>query len=129
MPYLNLMKDGNSPGLRVCQECWDMRDPYRLPPLQPDAFALQYPRPLQSIVPNQYNVVRPPILGIPNAQGGVPVVTTQYNGVIQGLVIGTPGIETQPVTPNPFNTAQEFGNPYDDGNGEDYIPPSSRNNG
>lgn len=43
--YLELMPDGNSPGLRVCQKCRDPIDPYRLPPRQPDPLNVQYPRP------------------------------------------------------------------------------------
>jgi hypothetical protein len=40
-----LRADGNTPGLRVCECCWDPKNPYRLPPIQPDAIALKYPRP------------------------------------------------------------------------------------
>lgn len=43
--YQVLRTDGNSPGLRVCENCWDPKDPWRLPPIQPDAIALKYPRP------------------------------------------------------------------------------------
>ena len=45
MPYTKLMADGNSPGLRVCKDCRDPIDPYRLPARQPDAFTLRNPRP------------------------------------------------------------------------------------
>ena len=44
-PYRELRADGNSPGLRVCEECRDPINPWRLPPLIPDAIALRYPRP------------------------------------------------------------------------------------
>ena len=44
-PYQELRADGNSPGLRVCEECRDPKDPWRLPPARPDAIALKYPRP------------------------------------------------------------------------------------
>lgn len=43
--YKDLRADGNSPSMRVCKECWDPLDRYRLPPRQPDAITLQYPRP------------------------------------------------------------------------------------
>lgn len=46
-----LRADGNTPGLRVCGECWDPRDPYRLPPRQPDNYTLQYARPDTPLVP------------------------------------------------------------------------------
>ena len=49
VPYLWLRPDGDKPGLRVCKDCWDTKDPYRLPPRRPDAFILRYPRPDVSI--------------------------------------------------------------------------------
>lgn len=48
-PYLALRPDGDKPGLRVCKDCWDTKDPYRLPPRKADAFTLRYPRPDVSI--------------------------------------------------------------------------------
>jgi len=47
VPYRDLRPDGNSPGLMVCQDpgCWDPRDPWRLPPIQPDNIILRHPRP------------------------------------------------------------------------------------
>lgn len=45
MPYKMLKPDGNSPGLRVCPDDWDEKDPWRLPPIQPDALVLRFPRP------------------------------------------------------------------------------------
>lgn len=52
-PYLQLRADGDKPGLRVCEKCWDQRDPYRLPPRQPEAIALRFPRPDVSIAVTQ----------------------------------------------------------------------------
>lgn len=43
--YRMLMADGNSPGLRVCLECRDNFDPWRLPPHQQESIALRFPRP------------------------------------------------------------------------------------
>lgn len=43
--YMVLRADGNTPGLRVCPTCWDPKNPWRLPPIQPDALALRFPRP------------------------------------------------------------------------------------
>lgn len=40
-----LIEDGNLPGLRVCRDDWDMLDPYRLPPRQPDNLVLPFVRP------------------------------------------------------------------------------------
>ncbi len=50
-PYMALRPDGNTPGLRVCEKCWDPKDPWRLPPIQPDAIALRFPRPDTPLVP------------------------------------------------------------------------------
>jgi len=50
-PYNKLMADGNSPGLRVCKECRDNIDPYKLAPRQPEAFTLRYPRPDSILTP------------------------------------------------------------------------------
>lgn len=52
-PYMMLRADGNVPSLRVCsdRDCWDPKDPWRLPPMPPDAIALKYPRPDTPLVP------------------------------------------------------------------------------
>lgn len=49
--YQSLRPDPNYQGLRVCGECVDQKDPYRLPPRQPDNYTLQYPRPDTPLVP------------------------------------------------------------------------------
>lgn len=43
--YDDLVSDDNSPGLRVCKDCVDEEDPYRLPARISERVALQYPRP------------------------------------------------------------------------------------
>lgn len=43
--YRELMADGDSPGLRVCRECRDVRDPYRLPRPPEKPITMKYPRP------------------------------------------------------------------------------------
>ncbi len=47
MKYKNseLMDDGNSPGLYVCKSCYDVKNPWKLPPEQADPICLKYPRP------------------------------------------------------------------------------------
>lgn len=52
-PYTALMADGDKPGLRVCPDCWDIKDPYRLPPRQPEAITLRFPRPDVSLAVTQ----------------------------------------------------------------------------
>lgn len=44
-PYLELSDDPNIKGLRVCCECKDQYDPWRLPAPPPDALQLRWPRP------------------------------------------------------------------------------------
>lgn len=44
-PYKALKPDPNSPGLRVCPECRDQLDPYRLPARQPEPLTMRFPRP------------------------------------------------------------------------------------
>jgi hypothetical protein len=43
--YDELKPDGNSPGLRVCTNCWDTKDPWRLPARKTEDVTLRYPRP------------------------------------------------------------------------------------
>lgn len=49
-PYQALRKDGNSPGMLVCNECWDPIDPYRLPRKQDLDFIIKNPRPPEPLV-------------------------------------------------------------------------------
>ena len=60
MPYRKLSSDPNVPGLRVCKGCKDKLDPYRLPPRQPDAFVLKWPRPDVPLVAAPVVVPTPP---------------------------------------------------------------------
>jgi len=45
MDYDKLKADGNSPGLRVCDKCWDPIDPWRLGPRPTEDISLKHPRP------------------------------------------------------------------------------------
>jgi hypothetical protein len=51
VPFVTLVADGNSPGLRVCAErgCRDVLDPYRLPARKTERINLRFPRPDVSI--------------------------------------------------------------------------------
>ena len=40
-----LRADGNSPGLRVCSGCWDVKDPWRLPARETEIITVRHPRP------------------------------------------------------------------------------------
>jgi hypothetical protein len=44
-PVGELSADRNDPGLRVCEKCNDVKDPWRLPPRRPDNILVKYPRP------------------------------------------------------------------------------------
>jgi hypothetical protein len=41
----DLVADRNIPGLRVCEQCNDEKDPYRLPARRSEKITLRYPRP------------------------------------------------------------------------------------
>lgn len=45
MSILDLHPDPNAPGLRVCLECLDLFDPYRLPARQSEVISLPFTRP------------------------------------------------------------------------------------
>lgn len=49
MSYDDLKPDGNSPGLRVCKDCWDVKDPWRLPARKTENITLRYPRPDENL--------------------------------------------------------------------------------
>jgi hypothetical protein len=50
--YDELKPDGNSPGLRVCVQCWDVKDPWRLPARKTEDITLHYPRPDDEVATN-----------------------------------------------------------------------------
>ena len=45
MPYNKLRADGDNPGLRVCADCRDTLDPYKLPARKMENYLLRFPRP------------------------------------------------------------------------------------
>lgn len=67
-----LRADGNSPGLRVCQDCWDCKDPWRLPPVRPDAISLKYPRPDTPLWPFANEPVVGPVWNGPGLKWNQP---------------------------------------------------------
>ena len=50
LPYNELRADKNIPGLYVCKECSDAKDPYKLPARQPENISLHHPRPDEPLV-------------------------------------------------------------------------------
>lgn len=48
--YNKLKPDRNTPGLRVCDDCCDDKDPYKLPSRLPEKLTLQYPRPDEPLI-------------------------------------------------------------------------------
>ncbi len=44
-PIVDLYRDPNFPGLRVCMEDLDVLDPWREPPPAPEVISLRHPRP------------------------------------------------------------------------------------
>ncbi len=47
--YEDLVEDPNTK-LRVCGDCQDLYDPYRLPARKDDQFTLRYPRPDEELI-------------------------------------------------------------------------------
>ena len=50
VPYSKLIADRNAPGLRVCPECADNLDPWRLPARMAENITLRFPRPDEPLV-------------------------------------------------------------------------------
>jgi|TARA_R110000787_G_scaffold270520_2_gene377503 hypothetical protein len=44
-PKGDLKWDGDSPGLLVCVDCWDQKDPWKLPARQTEDYAVRNARP------------------------------------------------------------------------------------
>jgi len=61
MSYQKLRADGDQPGLRVCKDCRDNKDPYKLPQRPMDTYLLRFPRPDTTITVNPAD---PPFGGI-----------------------------------------------------------------
>jgi len=109
-----LVKDGNTPGLRVCRECRDNINPYRLPPRKPDPIALPWTRPLTSIVPPIYVNEGTPVLS-PYQNKFTPLSPNQDT---QEYVLAKGNIappSNDPPLPNEVQLP-----PLD---GEEYLPP------
>jgi hypothetical protein len=45
MAYNKLRADGDNPALRVCRDCRDVKDPYKLPARTLENYLLRFPRP------------------------------------------------------------------------------------
>ncbi len=56
-PLHQLVRDGNTPGLLVCEKDRDVLDPYRLPARQPDRVSLPFTRPDVSIATNPAGII------------------------------------------------------------------------
>lgn len=46
----DLYPDPNSPGLRVCKDCLDVLDPWRLPPRETEDITLPFYRPDEALI-------------------------------------------------------------------------------
>lgn len=49
-PLNKLKADRDKPGLRVCDDCNDAKDPYRLPPAKAEKLSLPFSRPDEPLV-------------------------------------------------------------------------------
>jgi hypothetical protein len=88
-----LVKDGNSPGLMVCESCRDVYNPWRLPPIKPDRVALKWSRPDVPLVagnvgyPDLTNPINPvppnvPVIGVELEDGTGYVLLEDGTGVV-----------------------------------------------
>lgn len=72
-PWKDLVKDGNSPGLRVCESCKDPKNPWRLPPIVPDRVALKWSRPDTPLGAGEsYPDLTNPVNPVPPNEGDYP---------------------------------------------------------
>jgi len=105
----NLMRDPNAPGLRVCIDCKDQYNPYRLPPRQPDPIAMAWTRPYVELVAPRY-VMSDKVVLAP-FQARVRPLTPEQN---RGDYILAEGNTSPP--PNEFPLPNE-----------EYLPPRLKN--
>ena len=56
-PWGDLMSDPNSPGLRVCEDCLDELDPYRLPAAMTENISLAWARPDESVATSPQGLI------------------------------------------------------------------------
>lgn len=84
---VDLVPDGNAPGMRVCQErCRDVLDPYRLPARQPDDITLPFYRP---IVPSlTFETATPVFDGLSNADADKWIEPLSPFGPAEGGMYG-----------------------------------------
>ena len=75
-----LLKDPNAVGLRVCKDCRDVFNPYRLPPRKMDPIAMSWVRPMVHLVAPIYRVS--PIEPIvPQQDRLTPIVNEDEKGI------------------------------------------------
>lgn len=109
--YDELRADGNSPGLRVCEKCWDPIDPWRLAPRRTEDITLRHPRPDirldDFILADDASIAPPPPLPPPPLPpGGVlvfeepfdtlTVVTTRFSTETDGTGAVAPSLVVHP---------------------------------
>lgn len=99
VPLAKMRRDGNSPGLRVCDKpgCWDHFDPWRLPARRPEDITLRYPRPEESVIP------------VP------PISIFEHIGVATDVVAFTDGalaVAPAPIVSGRANTTKAFASSF-----------------
>jgi hypothetical protein len=72
-PIGKLSADRDAPGLRVCEQCNDEEDPYKLPSRKTESITVRYPRPDQPVRPAEEASPPPPppVFGFHDAFDGV----------------------------------------------------------
>ena len=87
VPFVTLVQDGNTPGLRVCEDrgCRDELDPYRLPARKTERINLRFPRPDVSVAtdpdalltngPNNYEISTEGNTDDPENNGNLDIIS------------------------------------------------------
>lgn len=115
-----LMIDPNATGLRVCKDCRDQYNPYRLPPRTPDPIALPWIRPMVHLVAPIYRISgKMPIA--PEQAPLSPIVNEDAKG------IQATGNIPPPYTDFPLPNI-EYDYDYPKAEEEDYLPPRLKKN-
>jgi hypothetical protein len=74
-PIGKLSADRDAPGLRVCEQCNDEEDPYKLPSRKTESITVRYPRPDQPVRPAEEVAPPPPppppVFGFHDAFDGI----------------------------------------------------------
>lgn len=115
--HSQLMKDPNALGLRVCKDCKDQFNPYRLPVRQCDPIALPWVRPMVHLVAPRYLITEEQAISPAQAK-------QSYIEVEQDTAIQATGNTASPITEFPLpNIEYDYPAFQDEKNLEERLSP------